>query len=75
MVREYSLSGVKQPEHEADTHSHSSSAEFSMCEEGLCPLLVHIFMARYFCTGRTVPVSRFVRFDVPIAVTLNSAVF
>lgn len=75
MVREYNLSGVKQPKHEADTHSYSLSAEISIHEEDLCPLPLCIFMAQYFGTGRTVTVSQFVRFEVPMAMTLNSAVF
>jgi hypothetical protein len=46
-----------------------------MCEEDLCPLPQHIFMAQYFGVGKTVTLSQFVRFEVPMAVILNSAVF
>jgi hypothetical protein len=75
MVRQYDLSGVKQPEDEADIHSYSFGAEIAMREQDLCPLPLLIFMAQYFGTGRTVAVSQFVRFEVHMTMTLNSAVF
>ena len=46
-----------------------------MCEEDLCPLPQHVFMTQYFGVGKTVTLYQFVRFEVPIVVILNCAVF
>jgi len=46
------------------------SAEIAICEEDLCPLPQLIFLAQYFGVGKTVILSHFVRFEVPMAVIL-----